>query len=167
MAKKRGVLAGAVRVVPSSIHWEGHLIEVDEAWLQQRLDRSFDYYQRYIAPPRYILFFTLKVDGQLPGDFHCPDWGASLIFKEDGTEYTYWIQKSLCINGFEGIKAYFGDLRAKTGWISVYGAPLGDKMPKSIRLRAGRTSSRWELGIENHTAVLSEEVFTFELPSYE
>jgi hypothetical protein len=154
-AKKHGVLVGAVRVVPNSFTLDGHLIEIDEAWLQSS---SF-----YVAPAvRYKLHFTLKVDGvrnygNLP-NVDCPSWGTFLIFAEEATKYLHETGRWPCRNAFEGMKAYFSSLRSEYGWIIVHTWDFVDTIPESIRLRVGRRT-------ENRTEILTEEVLTFELPS--
>jgi hypothetical protein len=80
-ARKRGVLAGIVRVTPSSFTWDGHLIEVHEAWLQQLTELQQS------SSKRAQLYFTLKIDDELQNSINCPDWSNTLIFAEDGTNY--------------------------------------------------------------------------------
>jgi hypothetical protein len=150
LARKRGILFGVFRATPSSFTWNGHLVEVDEAWVVQSLRNS---------PSKYELYFTLRVDGKREDERHGPYLDHIDMLREDGTKYLYGIGRSLCAHKSEALKAYiplpgFGSHHR---W-PIYSAAFRDNVPELFRLRAVRN-------VDWTTDVLSGHVLTFELQS--
>jgi hypothetical protein len=145
-AREHGLLAGVVRVVPNSFVWDGRLIEVCESWLQKTPGKSV------------TLYFTLNIDGKLQYSKNWPYMATELLaFKEDGTEHAFSCGHCLRRNGFEAMKGFIPipGFYALHGWTIHEVSFWTDKVPKCIRLRAGRD--------EFKGFVPSEKVLTFEL----
>jgi hypothetical protein len=147
-ARKRGLLNGIVRVVPSSFTWDGHLIEVDEAWLQKSPSQNST-----------ILYFSLHIDGKLQYLRDWPYFADQLIFREDGTENIAGIGQKSWTNKLERMKAFIPGVGSYHGWVTHKVSFRNDNVPKLLRLRAGRE--------ENFIAVLSEQTLVFDLTSRE
>jgi hypothetical protein len=78
--KKIGDFQCVVSVVPNEFVWNGHRIEVYESWLGQRnTEKTWLGKQE----PTDRLYFKLKIDGNLKGEYRLHKRGLNLVFRRD------------------------------------------------------------------------------------
>lgn len=76
-SKRIGVFISEIPVTPTSFQWNGNLVTIKEAWLEQALVRQCD--RKHKNEKLCFLCFTLKVNGK-PEIGRCAGDKATLVF---------------------------------------------------------------------------------------